>query len=303
MNLAAFLSLIRWKNLLLLLYVQLLLKFLFFNAFDAITNLTIIQFFILVFAILLVTSAGYILNDIIDLKTDLINKKHKVIVANFITVESAQRLYLITNTLGIVFGIGLSLSLQKPTFSFIFIGTALLLYFYSTKLKSKPLIGNITVSFLVAMSIIVLLIFDINFEIKNNNQQLVIYVTLLLACFAFLINLVREIIKDIEDVNGDYSLKMNTLPILIGVYRAKKIASFLCLLPLGLLLFLIIKFVSEYKFTALYLIIFTTLPLIYVGLKLLSTKAKKDFKKLSLILKIIMFFGINALILFSLNKH
>lgn len=303
MKLAAFLSLIRWKNLLLLLYVQLLLKFLFFNAFDAITNLTIIQFFILVSAILLVTSAGYILNDIIDIKTDLINKKHKVIVANYITIESAQRLYLITNTLGIVLGIGLSLSLQKPSLSFIFIGTALLLYFYSTKLKSKPLIGNITVSFLVAMSIIVLLIFDINFEFKNNNQQLVIYVTLLLACFAFLINLVREIVKDIEDVNGDYSLKMNTLPILIGVYRAKKFASFLCLLPLGLLLFLIIKFVSEYKFTVLYLIIFTTLPLIYVGLKLLSTKAKKDFKKLSLILKIIMFFGINALILFSLNKH
>lgn len=303
MKLAAFLRLIRWKNLLLLLYVQLLLKFLFFTAFTAKTNLSIIQFFILIFAILLVTSAGYILNDIIDLKTDLINKKHKVIVANFITIESAQRLYLITNTLGIVLGIGLSLSLQKPTFSFIFIGTALLLYFYSTKLKSKPLIGNITVSFLVAMSIIVLLIFDINFEIKNNNQQLIICITMLLACFAFLINLVREIVKDIEDVNGDYSMKIRTLPIVLGVSRTKKIAAFLCLFPFLLLLVIIVIYASIYKFTVLYLGLFTLLPLLYVSIKLLSAKTKKDFKKLSLFLKLIMFFGINSLLIFSLNTH
>ncbi len=303
MKLAAFFRLIRWKNLLLLLYIQLLLKFLFFTTFNATTNLSVFQFFILVIAILLVTAAGYILNDIIDLKTDLINKPQKVIVAKFFTVESAQRLYLITNTLGIVLGIGLSLSIQKPTYSFIPISTSLLLYFYSQKLKSKPLIGNITISFLVAMSIVTLLLLDIDFEIQNNNQHLVIYVTLLLACFAFSVNLVRELVKDIEDVNGDYRLNMNTLPILFGVSRAKKIAAFLCLFSIGLLLFIIIKFASEYKYTVLYLLLFTLIPLFYVAIKLLSAKAKKDFKKLSMILKLIMFFGINALILFSLNTH
>jgi len=257
----------------------------------------------MVFAILLVTSAGYIFNDIVDLKTDLLNKPHKVTVANFFTVESTQRLYLITNTLGIVLGIGLSLSVQKPSFSFIFIGASLLLYFYSKKLKSKPLIGNITISFLVAMSIISLCLFDLNYTIQNNSQQLVIQVTFLLSFFAFLINMVREIIKDIEDVNGDYSLNMRTLPILFGVSRAKKTAAFLCLFPIGLLLFIILKFASEYKFTVLYLGLFTLLPLLYVGLKLLSAKTKKDFKKLSMFLKIIMFMGINSLLILSLNTH
>ncbi|MDD3723445.1 MAG: geranylgeranylglycerol-phosphate geranylgeranyltransferase [Lutibacter sp.] len=303
MKLAAFFRLIRWKNLLLLLYIQLLLKFLFFTTFNAITNLSVIQFFILVFAILFVTAAGYILNDIIDLKTDLINKPHKVIVTTFFTLESAQRLYLITNTLGIVLGIGLSLSVQKPTFSFIFIGASLLLYFYSKKLKSKPLIGNITSSFLVAMSIISLLLFDINFEIQSNSQELVIYVTLLLSAFAFSVNLVREVVKDIEDVNGDYSLSMRTLPILIGISRAKKIAAFLCLFSIGLLLFIILKFASEYKYTVLYLLLFTLVPLFYVAVKLLSAKTKKDFNKLSMLLKIIMFLGINSLLVFSLNTH
>lgn len=303
MKLAAFFRLIRWKNLLLLLYIQLLLKFLFFTSFNATTNLSVLQFFTLVLAILFVTAAGYILNDIIDLKTDLINKPHKIIVADFFTVESTQRLYVITNTLGIGLGIGLSLSVQKPTFSFIFIGASLLLYFYSKKLKSKPLIGNITSSFLVAMSIISLCLFDLSYTIQNNFQQLVIQVTVLLSFFAFLINMVREVVKDIEDINGDYSLNMRTLPILFGISRAKKTAAFLCLFPIGLLLFIILKFASEYKFTVLYLGLFTLLPLLYVAMKLLSAKTKKDFKKLSMLLKLIMFLGINSLLIFSLNTH
>lgn len=303
MKLAAFFRLIRWKNLLLLGYIQFLLKFLFFSTFSATTNLSTLQYFILVCAILSITAAGYIINDIFDLKIDLINKPTKVIVGKYFSVESAQRLYWATNTLGIVLGIGLSLSVQKPTYSFIFIGASLLLYFYSKMLKSKPLIGNITVSFLIAFSIIALCLFDINFTIQNDAQQLVICITLLLSAFAFLLTLVREIVKDIEDINGDYSLKMNTLPIFFGVSRTKKIAAFLGLFPIGLLFFIVIKYASIYKYTVLYLLLFTLVPLLYVALKLLSAKTKKDFKKLSLLLKIIMFLGINSLFIFSLNSH
>lgn len=303
MKLAAFLRLIRWKNLLLIIYLQILLKFLLFSEFELITNLSVFQFITLVFSIILITAAGYIINDIYDLKADLINKPKKVIVSRQFTVETAYRLYLITNTLGIVLGIGLSLSVQKPTDAFIFIGASLLLYFYAKKLKSKPLIGNIVVSFLVTLSVIILCIFDLNLALQNEAQQLVIYVILLLTGFAFFINLVREIVKDIEDINGDYNLKMNTLPILLGVSRTKKIAAFLCLFPLGLLLFIVVKYSSIYKFIVLYLLLFTFVPLLYVALKLLSAKTKKDFKKLSIFLKLIMFLGINALLLFSLNTN
>lgn len=303
MKLAAFFRLIRWKNLLLVIYLQILLKFSLFSTFEITTNLSLFQFVILALSITLITAAGYIINDIFDVKSDLINKPKKVIVTNYFSVESAQHLYLIVNTLGIALGIGLSLSLQKPTYSFIFIGASLLLYFYSKTLKSKPLIGNILVSFLVAFSIIVLCLFDLNFEIQSEGQQLVIYVMMLLSVFAFFINLVREIVKDIEDLNGDYSLKMNTLPILLGVARTKKTASILCVFPLGLLLFIVVKYASTYKFTALYLLLFTLVPLLYVSIKLLSAKTKKEFKKLSMLLKIIMFLGINALLLFSINTN
>ncbi|MBE0423207.1 MAG: geranylgeranylglycerol-phosphate geranylgeranyltransferase [Lutibacter sp.] len=303
MKLAAFLRLVRWKNLLLIIYLQILLKFYLFSVFELKTNINEFQFVILLLSLILITSAGYIVNDIFDLKSDLINKPQKVIVANQFSVENAQRLYLITNTLGIVLGIGLSLSIQKPTFAFIFIGASLLLYFYSKKLKSIPLIGNISVSLLVAFSIIILCLFDLNFAIQNEAQQLVIYIILLLSGFAFFINLVREIVKDIEDIKGDYNMKMNTLPILLGVSRTKKIAAFLCLFPLVLLLIIVVKYASIYKYTALYLLLFTLVPLLYVAIKLLSVKTKKDFKKLSVFLKIIMFLGINALLLFSLNLN
>ncbi|WP_372792436.1 geranylgeranylglycerol-phosphate geranylgeranyltransferase [Lutibacter sp.] len=301
MKLVAFFKLIRWKNLLLILYVQLLLKFLVFNSFNIVTNLSLAQFVILLISILLITAAGYVINDILDIKTDLINKPRKVIVTKNFSIEKAQWLYLVLNATGIILGIGLALNIERPSYSFIFIGASLLLYYYSKKFKSKPLIGNLIVSFLTAFSIYILYLFDINKTIQTTNQQLITNVLIVLSIFAFLLNFIREIVKDIEDVNGDYSLKINTLPILIGKKRTSKIASILCLLPLSLSVYIVIRFASIYKFTSLYLVVFTIIPLLYIALKLVAAKSIKDYKKLSTILKISMFLGINALIIFSLN--
>ena len=156
MAILAFFKLIRWKNLLLIIYVQVLLKFLIFTSFNISTNLSFIQFIVLLISILLITSAGYIINDIYDLKTDLINKPKKVIVTKQFSIAKAQQLYLFLNASGIILGIGLSLNIEKPSYSFIFIGASLLLYYYSKKFKSKPLIGNLIISFLITISILIL---------------------------------------------------------------------------------------------------------------------------------------------------
>ncbi len=139
MQLAAFYRLIRWKNLLLIMYVQVLIKFLFFTSYNVATELSIFQFLVLLFAILLISAAGYIINDIADLETDLVNKPTKIVISREISIDSAKRLYLITNTLGIIFGVSLCLHIQKPTYSFIFVGTSLLLYFYSKKIKIQTI--------------------------------------------------------------------------------------------------------------------------------------------------------------------
>ena len=303
MHIGAFFRLIRWKNLLFIIYAQLLIKFLFFPSYDIATNLSIFQFLIFLLAVILISAAGYIINNIEDLKTDLVNEPEKVVISKQISIDSAKQLYLILNTFGIVFGLGLCLNIQKPSFSFIFIGTSLLLYYYSKKLKSKALIGNIIVSLLIAVSMLLLGLLDLNRAVQNGVQSFTLAVLLFLACFAFLLNLIREIVKDIEDVNGDYVLNMKTLPIIFGRNRIKKLASLLCVLPIVFLLFIIINYSKEYKYTVLYLLLFSLLPTVYVAIKLLSAKSIKDFRKLSVALKIIMFFGVNALIILSINPY
>lgn len=301
MNSIAFFKLIRWKNLLLILYVQLLLKLLVFPSLLISTNLSIIQFIILSCSVILIAAAGYIINDIFDLETDLINKSHKVIITKKIAKEKGKQLYLILNTIGLILGIGLSLNLERPSYSFIFIGTSLLLYYYSKKFKALPLIGNTIVSFLVALSILIVYLIDIDKSIQTSTQKLAIHVILGLSLFSFILNMARELIKDIEDVKGDYILNMNTLPILIGKRRTQKIASFICVLSIGFVLFTIISIASIYKFTAIYLLIFIVLPLTYITINLRSVNSTKGLNKISILLKVIMFLGVNSVILFSLH--
>ena len=300
MILVTYLKLTRWKNLLLIVYVFIIFKLFLFTALNIATKLTLTQFIFLLLSVLFITAAGNIINNIYDIKSDTINKPNKVIVGKKITIETAKQWYKITNALGLILGIALCLNVEKPSYSFIFIATALLLYYYSKKLKSLPIIGNIVVSFLIAICVLILPFFDIDFSIKSSSQNLVTGIIKILAFFAFSLNLIRELVKDIEDVNGDYILKMKTLPILIGRIRSRKLASFLCVIPIALLFYIIINFSIAYKITVLYLLLFTLVPLIYIALKLNGTKKKSELHTLSSLLKIIMFSGISSMLIFSI---
>jgi 4-hydroxybenzoate polyprenyltransferase len=300
MDFSTYFKLVRYKNLLLIIYVFLLIKFVLFPSFYITTTLSIFQFFTLLFSVLFISAAGYIINDIIDVKADEINKPNKVIVSKKLSIEKAQQWYKTTNTIGLSLGILLCLNLNKPTYSFLFIATALLLYFYSKKIKAIPFLGNFVISLLIALSIIILPLFELHSSNKSTNQNIVIYIILLLTFFAFSLNLIREIIKDIEDIDGDYTLKINTLPILFGRNRIKNFVSVISFFPLGILIFIITIYSSIYKITMLYLVIFTFIPLLYTTLKLRTATKKNEFHKLSLFLKIIMFLGITSLIIISI---
>lgn len=296
-------KLVRWKNLLLITYSFLIIKFFLFKSLHLNTKLSVFQFTILLLAILLITASGYIINDIHDVKADLINKPKKVIVTKIISKETALRWYKITNTLGILAGVMLSIQLQKPTSAFIFLGTALLLYLYAKKLKGIALVGNLTVSFLIALCFLILPYFELPDLPNNQNYNVALTILIVLSLFAFSINLVREIVKDIEDINGDYALNIYTLPILIGRKRTKEIAAALCLFPLSLVIFMIVNFKETYKITSLYLLFSTLIPLLYIMFKLRTIKSKKKFHNISTILKIMMFLGINSVLIFSIFQQ
>jgi len=124
----------------------------------------------------------------------------------------------------------------------------------------------------------------------------------MLSFFAFFINLIREIIKDIEDVNGDYKLNMKTLPILIGRNRTKIIVLFLTIFPIGLLSYIIIKYSTTYNAVTFYLLFFSLLPMLFTVLKIKSAKSIKNYKTISTYLKIIMLLGITTLLVISINN-
>ena len=135
---------------------------------------------------------------------------------------------------------------------------------------------------------------------KNEYQNIAINIIIVLSIFAFTLNLIREIVKDIEDMKGDNFLNIKTLPIIFGIHKIKVFSSFLCIIPIALIMLLIINYSHIYKITMLYLLFFSLIPLLYFLLKIRIAKKKKDFHKLSNLLKIIMFLGISSLIIFSI---
>ena len=192
MNLFHFFKLVRWKNLFIVIYVFIIFEFIFFPAYAISHKINGFQFLTLLVSVLLLMSAGYIINDIFDIETDKINNKNNII-SKIVSIEKAKRLYLILNTIGISLGVLLCLKTSNPTYSFIFFCTPILLYYYSKKWKAKPLIGNVIISFLVAFSTIIIILFDIDFFKASEEIKLII---ILFSLFAFLINLIREICKD-----------------------------------------------------------------------------------------------------------
>lgn len=300
MNNAAYFKIINWKNLLLIIYVFLLIKLLLFPSFAIATKLSLFSFFILLISMVLITAASDIIQAIESIISDKINTPRKLIISKIISKEKAIQWYKITNTLGIITGILFCLKIEKPTLTFIFIGMAFLYYFYAKKLKYKPIIKNLTIAFLMGFTIFILAIFEFNFSIKTENQKVVLNTIILLSIFSYCINLIRELIKDIETINGDYALKMKTLPIILGIQRTKKIALVISIFPISLLLIILLNFSEIYKFTMLYLLIAVFLPLVFSILKLFSANKKNDFKKINTLLNATIFLAFNSLIIFSI---
>jgi 4-hydroxybenzoate polyprenyltransferase len=119
------------------------------------------------------------------------------------------------------------------------------------------------------------------------------------AIFAFIINFIREIVKDIEDINGDYKLGMKTLPIVLGQNRSTKICFGLCIIAVILIMYYISTYFYRHTFIILYVLTVVIGPLIYCAIKLFSAQKKTDFSQISTVLKVVMFTGICSMFLFQ----
>jgi 4-hydroxybenzoate polyprenyltransferase len=277
-NILSFLKLIRWPNLILLALNLCLVKvFLISRANFSIDLLLESDFLKLLLSIILITAAGYIINDYYDVKIDLANKPNRVIIGRQVSRRYGLLWCFSLNTFALV----LAFTISKLIF-LLFLGSIVLLWWYSTSLKKKPFTGNLVVSFLTALSILILVLY-------YQKNQLIIGIY---AYFAFITSLIREIIKDIEDIDGDKKYGCHTLPINWGIDKTKK---FIQILTLSFSIsFVIIAYYLELSFGWYWLIFLCSLIVFCVKLNKATTQ--NDFKTLSMILKIIMLLGVLSMI-------
>lgn len=296
-------NLIRWKNIALIVLVQVLVKYALFGSFNIQLTLSIQQFMLLVLATACIAAAGNIINDIYDIETDLVNKPKKVIVGKSISEQTALYLFIIFNVIGVGLGFYVSNIIDRSGFAVIFIMISALLYIYASYLKQTLLLGNILVSALVGLSILIVPVFDLIPSITNSNKALyldIFKITFNYAVFAFMINLLREIIKDIEDINGDYKAQMKTLPILIGRDRATMFVFALSFVPLIAVIQYIVTYLYNNLMAVIYFLVLVVGPMLYFTIKVFSAEQKKDYQHLSKVLKFIMLFGVLSLLLYPL---
>ncbi len=263
------LSLLRWKNLLIIALTQWLFS-----------------------------AAGNIINDYLDIEIDKINKPNQQIIGNTITKKSAKYLYLTLNILGILLGTIVGITIHSYWFGLLFLAVVFLLFLYSRYFKRQFLIGNIVVSILSALPIhYIWLVFYLSDKSIIQTQPDNLFYLIFYMSFAFLMSLIREIIKDIEDIDGDRENYCHTLPIKFGITTAKMTTAVIfTIASIGLAIAIDI---ISLQFLRYYFQIFLIFPMLLTFLFLIKAKDKKDFKRMSIYLKIIMLLGIMSMVLIN----
>lgn len=260
---------------------------------------------LLILGSMCIAAGGNIINDIEDRQIDAINRPSRPLVTGGVTEKAAYTAYIVLNCLGVGIGFYMANWLGKPGLSVVFIAVAALLYFYSTQLSNMAIVGNLSVSLLVAVAVLLPVLFDIFPAIKPQGidllQQKATLLILLFAAYAFYINLVRELIKDIQDVDGDHSGGRNSLPIIIGRHRTRWVAFWMMVLVLLTTLSLVYFMNASLQYLALYFMFGLGGLMLVICIQLYHAKKPKDLSLISNLLKALLFMGLLGFVLFPLE--
>ncbi|MBN1184706.1 MAG: geranylgeranylglycerol-phosphate geranylgeranyltransferase [Bacteroidales bacterium] len=318
-----YIRLLRLPNLLMVALTMYLMRFCIIQPMLGINNFTLqlaeFDFFILVMATVLLTAGGYVINDYFDTRTDLLNHPETVVVGKTLHRRIAIRLHLILNIIGITAGFYVSCKIQLKSLGFIFIFVSGILWFYSTNYKRQFLIGNIIVSILSALVPLMVFLYELPLLNKvygqimlanHANFNYLLYWGLGYAFFAFLTTLNREIIKDVEDFEGDRAYGMNTLPVNLGIGKSKWIIGVLSGIIILAIGFTYVKYLLigpagiDYA-TLFYFTILLVQPMIFLIVKLVKANTKKDYHFISSLQKYVMLLGIlyAVLVRFLIEKN
>lgn len=275
-----YLKLVRYPNLLIIILTQYAMRWgvveplLNVNGFEL--QLSSFHFLLLVLSTVCITAAGYVINDYFDTHTDFLNRPKKVLVGTKIPRRAAMLLHIILSIAGTGLGIFISFVIGLPLIGLVFILVTGILYFYSTTYKRQFLIGNFIVAILTGLVPLMVVIFEIP-ELNRSYWDILIaqdkdfmyvfYWVLAFSFFAFLTNLMREIVKDAQDFEGDSAYGRNSLPVVLGIKTTKIILNFLAIITIGLIWFVYARFLDSNIITTIYFILFITIPFLFVVYK------------------------------------
>jgi len=302
---AAFLKLVRLPNLFFIALTQLLFQFCIYRPLykEVIHPNDGIHFIFLLIASVLIAAAGYIINDYFDINIDEVNKPDRMVVDKVISRRWAIAWHFMLSTTGLLFTVLALPFLQKWYLIMANIFCVALLWFYSTSFKKGLLIGNVVISLLTAWTILIIFFSKVSIEDAfgngDSNQYKFFRLAILYAGFAFIISLIREAIKDMEDLPGDTRYKCRTMPIVWGV-NATKVYVAVWLVVLMALLIIIQIYILQFKWwlPVVYSIAAIIFPLGFILYKLKNSITPKQFHQLSLLTKLVIFTGILSMVFF-----
>lgn len=304
----SFLRLIRWPNLLLVALTLCMVHYGFFRALDLPVALGDVRFALLVLATVLIAAGGYIINDILDQGTDAINKPDAVIIGKSISEKTAYNLYGALTITGVALGYYLSDHIGRSSLVGIFILSAWVLYLYASNFKQTLIVGNVLVSLLTAIVVLLPGVYDLLPMLNPENRAVLtttFEICLDYAAFAFVVSLMREITKDLEDIEGDSRMGMNTLPIAFGNAIAQTVALALGVLALlGLLYYAYFHFVAaNLWYAAAFLVFGAVAPLVFYVIRIKAAQGPKEYHFLGNLLKLVLLAGVLTLGVVTLNMR
>ena len=282
-------TLVRWPNLLIMLLCMALVRAgLLLPGLPLRQALLAPRFTLLVWAALLVAAAGYIINDYYDVKIDAINRPDRLVIGRVVNRRMAMLAHMVLSGVGVLVAGWL-----HPVLGFVTLGTALLLWGYSARFKRLALVGNVSIATLTA-ALVLLPELQLQLE-RHDNSSSVVWPY---ALAAFLLTVVREIVKDVEDMRGDAQHGCRTLPLVVGVARTKWVAGLflgcLALLTLGATGRLLL---GGHWLLGTWLLLLVLLPMAQLTRLLIRADRRRHFKHLSSWCKAIMLAGVLSMAL------
>ncbi len=300
---------LRWPNLMFIAITQLLFHYCIIQPnlqpLGLIPRIEGFNLVLIIIASICIAGAGNIINDYFDVNIDLINKPQKVHIQKCINRRWAIFWHLLLSAIGILSSFYVAFKIHYVWIGILNTVSVLLLFIYSASLKKKFIIGNIIISLLTAWVILVLVLPEyvelVKYQlISLDNYYKIIRLGILYATFSFIISLIREVIKDIEDIDGDRPNACNTMPIVLGINATKVFITVWLIVIIALLVVAQVYVVSfGWWLSITYAFALLIWPLILIQKKLIKANTNSEFAELSKMVKWVMLFGILSMLFFA----